>query len=472
MLRRFIPTAMLCMCLVLTGSAAGPRHSSSDTLFQDHFQDSAATLSKWVFDAHLARSFSAGALSLTNNDATYLGFATHSDAASSKAAVFTLSAAISISPSSSGVIGLACCMVDNDGIAIEVGTHQNLLVYTYGTGQILDNSINSFINPAVNTLTVSKHDSTFTVFCNSHFITTFHVSDSKFLNGGDIGLVLAPKAQATFDDVVMTKLYETGAPITCFSDDFNGGVLDGWYRGTISGSAQEANGALTLANPDAQSSSLMFVSGSFDHASLRVITSYKSGGGLYGLALVYAESVGGQITYPHYSFLIDSLRQYGYGHPDSGSIKLSQPKSYIHGSSGDGKDTLEILRFNTKYSFKINGMIVEDSLPIRGSGAVQTAGLFVMPQTSAAFDDFIIGGDSTGASCAVIAISAKPASALYAGLKAPGNVIMVFDATGRLVRRINGSGPGSLPRLPAGMFFLRQSNNGSKNVRGMVTIGK
>jgi hypothetical protein len=142
---------------------------------------------------------------------------------------------------------------------------------------------------------VSKHDSTFTILSNGHFITTFHVSASKFINGGDIGLVLTPKAQATFDDVVMTKLYETGAPITCFSDDFSDGAIDGWYRGTLSGSAQEANGALTLTNSDVQSSSLIFVSGSFDHASLRVITSYKSGGGLYGFALVYAVTVGGQI---------------------------------------------------------------------------------------------------------------------------------------------------------------------------------
>jgi hypothetical protein len=116
--------------------------------------------------------------------------------------------------------------------------------------------------------------------------------------------------------------------------------------------------------------------------------------------------------------------------------------------------------------------VAEDSLPIRGNGALETAGLFVMPQTSVGFDDFIIGGDSTGASCAVIAIAAKPALTLYAGLKAPGNVIMVFDATGRLVRRITAYAPGSLPRLPAGMFFLRQRDNVSKNVKGMVTIGK
>ena len=58
------------------------------------------------------------------------------------------------------------------------------------------------------------------------------------------------------------------------------------YR-LISGQLLVSGGMLTLTNSDTTNTSIPFVNGRFDHASYRVITTYKSGGGLYGLAIVF-----------------------------------------------------------------------------------------------------------------------------------------------------------------------------------------
>jgi hypothetical protein len=186
--------------------------------------------------------------------------------------------------------------------------------------------------------------------------------------------------------------------------------------------------------------------------------------------MVIPVAVAGGTTYKSYSFLIDSLRHYGYGHPDSTLIKLSPPKTFIHASTGDGKDTLEVLRGNKKYTFRINGVVAEDSITLRGDGSVASAGLFVMPQTAVGYDSFIIGGDSTGASCAIITISAKP-KAFTPGIGFAGNEYMLFDVTGRLVKRINSPDAKNLPRMPVGMYFVRKiSTNEPMTAKGLMLV--
>lgn len=458
------------IAFLITGCCARfAMSAASDTLFFDNFQDAATSNGKWIYPAEITHTFSNGMVTLKSSDPTYLYFATHNMA--SKAAVFTLSATITMTSTSNGV-GISFCMdSNNNGIAVQAGTSQNLLVYKYDSGiQEILSVVNSFVSPTINTIKVSKHDSTFNIFCNNRFITTFYLSASKFIGGGDIGLLVPPNAQATFDNILMTNHYETGATIRCFSDNFSDANLDGWFVGTLTGQSQTTSGGWLMTNTDAQSTSIPFVNGSFDRASYRVVTTYKSGGSPYGLAIVFPILVAGGTIYKPYSFVIDSARHYGYGHPDSGSIKISQPKTYIHGSTGDGKDTLEVLRFNNKYKFRINGTVAEDSLPLRGAGNVVAAGLFLMPQTAVLYHDFIIGGDSAGAACSIITVLGKP-KAFAPRIDYFSNDYALFDATGRRVKRMSASGMGNLPRLPAGMYFVRRGLNGkTAYVNGLMSV--
>jgi hypothetical protein len=434
-------------------------------LFSDDFSDTAASISKWIFPSSLARTFSNGALTLQNSGATYTWFATHS--MTSKAAVFTLSA--TIASTSFNSIGIACCMNDSsNGIAIQLGSNQTLSASKIGSSAMLSTS-NSFITTTVNTLKISKQDSTFNVFCNGHYIATFYVSDSKFINGGNIGLIMPPGATATFDNVVMTDQYETGTPITCFSDDFSDGDLTGWYTALMTGNAKVSGGQMVLTNTSEQYC-MPIVNGYFDKASYRVITTYKSGSGPYGLCLAYAETVTGGISYKYYLFLIDSARSYMSCHPDStGKIIASSPVSYIKGSTGDCKDTLEVLRLGNKYKFRINGNISKDSLVLYGNGAVGLAGVYAYG-VSAGFDDFVIGGDSSGASCSIINIAGKnKKNILNSSLGFNQNGYFLFDASGRLVKKLNAGAYGAMPHLPAGAFFIRNSvDKSGDNVKKII----
>jgi len=460
--RLFHTVTMLTACLTACGGAA--------TLFSDNYQDAAASNAQWAYPAAITHTIANGAVTLKNTDTTYLWFATHNMA--SKAPVFTLSATITITSPASNGVGIACCLdANNNGIGIQVGTGQSLFVYKYDSNvQQLLGIVNSFITPGVNTIKVSKRDSTFNVFCNGAFITTFSVSTAKFLGGGDIGVLLPDKGQAVFDDVIMTDQYETGAPINCFSDNFTDANLNGWYVGVVMGLAQSTGGALALTNTDASNSSIPFVNGNFDRASYRVIASFKSGSGPYGLAIVFPVQVSGGVAYKPYSFVIDSARHYGFGHPDSASIKLSPVKTYIHASTGDGKDTLEVLRFSKKYKFRINGTVAEDSLPLRGSGSVVSAGLFVLPKTAVVFDDFVIGGDSAGAACSIITLSGKPYKAWTLATPFAGSDYMLFDLTGRLVKRLCPTSAGLRLPMAHGMYILRKADNPSLRVKAQALL--
>ena len=217
----------LTACLTASAAAA--------MLFSNDFQDSSTSNAQWAYPSAMTHTVVNGEVSLKNNDSAYLWFATHN--MSAKAATFTLSATITITSSASNGAGIACCLdASNNGIALQVGTGQNLFVYEYNANvQQLLVVVNSFVTTGVNSIQISKRDSTFTVFCNGKFMTTFFVSSAKFMGGGDIGMILPAKAQAKFDNVTMTDQYQSGSPITCFSDDFSDAAFDGWYTASSRG---------------------------------------------------------------------------------------------------------------------------------------------------------------------------------------------------------------------------------------------
>ena len=442
------------VCLFSAGATAA-------TLFIDDFQDAATSKSKWIFPDPVTSAYSGGVVNLQNKDTTYMWFVTRN--MPSKIPTFSLSATFAFTSSASNGIGLACCKTDTSAIIVQLGTTQNLYVYQYsrsGTTELL-NVYNSFISTTSNVVTISKQGSTFNFFCNGNFISAATVTDPLFTAGGDIAIVIPAKASAAVDNVVMTDEFKTSPIRTCFYDDFNDADLTGWFTSTITGTVKPtSDGQVLVSNTDAQYSGLVFVNGNFSKSSMKAVTTFKSGTGVYGCIFVYTEVTNQGNKYSTYSFLIDSTQRYGIGDPDSSKIKLNVPKSFVHGATGAKKDTLEILRFNNKYQFKINGTVAEDSLPVRGK-APDAAGFYVGPKTSIAFDMFAVGGDSTGALWPVIMASGNPSKRFFPLLRLPAGGFVAIDALGRINKRFSGNYATELQKGASGVYFLRPAVGGN-----------
>jgi hypothetical protein len=157
--------------------------------------------------------------------------------------------------------------------------------------------------------------------------------------------------------------------------------------------------------------------------------------------------------------------------PDASVIAPSAPKSFIHGATGDGKDTLEILRFNSRYSFKINGTVTDENNLSIPAWAPDGAGFYVGPKTSVFFDMFAVGGDSLGAICPVRAVSWNPNQRFAPLLKPASNGLIAFDALGRINKRFMGSYTDALQKSASGVYFLRFVH-GEKPIMNSTTILK
>ncbi len=426
---------------------------NAETLFTDDFQNPADSKSKWLFADSITSTYTNGALTLNNKDSKYMWFATHTMPV--KKATFTLTATITLNASSNGV-GLACCKNDSSGILFHFGDVQNIYVKKFTPSQqpeLLDVT-NSFISTATNVMTISKKDSVFTLFCNNNYIGKFTLADPLFSAGGDIGVVLPPKSSAIIDDVVMTDGFLSGATRTCFADNFMDTDIIGWYTYTINGTYQSGGGKFSIANTDAQLSGLLFVNGDFRRSSLKVVTSFQGGKGPYGCMFVYTTPSAQGNKYKTFSFLIDSTQRYGVSVPESSSIKMSVPKTFVHGGAAGAKDTLEILRYDGKFVFIINGTVAESALPIPAL-VPDAAGLYVGPKTSASFEMFAVGGDSAGAYCPVIASSMNPIKRFAPILRPRENGAVVIDVLGRINTMFGHDYQKAVRSGASGVYFLR-----------------
>jgi hypothetical protein len=405
-------------------------------------------------------TYSNGAATIVNSDAEYMWYISHSMA--TKYSNFTLSATVTFPANAASGVGVICCKTDSGAIIVQLGTLQNLNVtqFTAKEQKTLLDVYNSFVTTTSNVITVSKRESTFNFFCNGNFLGSATVTDSRFTAGGDIGMMLADKTSATFDDFVMTDDFKTGSNRTCYSDDFNRADMTGWYIYTVTGTAQPSGGQMVMTNTDGVLSSLLFTHGDYTKASLKTVAEFRSGKGVYGCMFVYTEPTAEGNRYKTYSFLVDSTQRYGISHPDSSMIKVNVPKSYVHGSTGSKKDTLEILRFGGRYQFKINGNVAEDALPIP-SKAPDAVGFYVGPKTSVAFDMFSAGGDSSGAFCPVNPTSGKQAMQFAPLLRVPSGGVIALDALGRINKRFSGNYSAELVRGASGVVFLKPSAGGN-----------
>jgi hypothetical protein len=457
-MRRNSPiSSVFLIWLCVTGANAA-------TLFSDDFQDAATSKAKWHFPDSVTSAYSNGAVTLSNKDSKYMWFVTHSMPA--KKATFTLSATITLTSSASDGVGLVCCNTnDTSGIFVELGKLQNLYAKKFslsGQPEVL-NVFNSFISTSRNVITISKKESVFTIICNNNLIGNFIVTDPLFAAGGDIGVVLPPKSSATFDNFIMTDDPTTGYVKSCFADDFNDADITGWYTYLINGTYQSGGGKFAVSNADAQYSGLLYVNGDFKRSSIKVITSFQGGNGPYGCMLVYTTPTAQGNFYKTFSFVIDSTQRYGVSDPDSSAIRMSLPKTFIHGGTAGAKDTLEVRKYDNRYAFIINGTVVENELPIPAP-APDAAGLTTGPKTSVAYEKFAVGGDSSGASCAVLLASTNSVKRFTPLLRLPANGFSAIDALGRISKRFGDSNNESIRRCASGIYFLKPPINGGSTM--------
>lgn len=437
------------------------------TLLSDNFQDSAtSTKTYWIFPTALQTQFKSGALFVQNTNSasdSYEWYISHSFA--SPAQTFTVS--VTVASDSIGA-GLLFCKKGNDGITLQVGTNQTLYAWKSTNSQdtIVFNVTNSFISKTSNTISISKRDSTFNVFCNSVYMGSFFCSDAEFINGGDIAMIVPPKAHVQFNNFLMTDQYQSGSPVTTFSDNFSSGNLLGWNFGQLNGSAVVASGALTVTNNDLVYPANPYINGDFNRASLKVIATHKKGDGFYGLA--FYELAPGPLgdSIKPYLFLINTSRSWASGNPDTRLIYATQT-TLVHGDT----DTLEVLRFSNKYKFSINGALMPDSFPLLAPGKIGAAGLYVDTDAVVSFEDFRIGGDSTGFTTGVI--FSKPNKTITAmNARFYSGDRYVFDLRGRTVKRLGGNSLEALKGVGAGMYIVRPIENMMVAAKKSVTVLK
>jgi hypothetical protein len=383
------------------------------TIYSDDFSDSSQSKLKWV-SSSLSLKFSNGALGLTNSDTTYSGLLIHNLSAP-KPTKFTLSAKFTVSDPKTNGAGLVFCFSSAGGLkgyTFQIGSSQFLYSLKYlGTTnpptppvQLHAPSQEGSVNALTNVIKVSKNNDTINLFCNDVFID--QILDSQFPSG-DISLFVPPKSTVTVDDVLLTDDFIKGAMPTCFSDSFQSTSEKGWIIDQMEGPITLGGGQLTLEDTSSTLPSFIYTKGNFANASMKAVVSHVSGQGSYGVAFISAVPAGGgQITFKTYAFLVDSSQHYEIIYPDTPKVYLRGPYSVIHGSKA--KDTLEVLRYNDRYVFKVNGEDVGatygETFPIPTeykTAGITYAGVFVGAKTKATYNLFMVGGDSSGAKCPV-----------------------------------------------------------------------
>jgi hypothetical protein len=457
----------LTLVTLCCASILWPVHGT--TLFSDDFSDTNAAKRNWVWlGNNTTMTFSGGAAVLKNTDTTYAGFLVHSF--QTKPSRFTLSAKITASATVSGA-GLMVCM----STASSVGGYtlqldgQNVSVYKFvsGAGSILNpgKSSSAIIAGGTNTIAVSKSSDTFNIFVNGQYILRFN--DAAF-NSGDIALVVPKKSQITVDDVSLTDQFLADNTPTCFADSFLIAGTEGWNTSPMIGPGTFGAGKCVLNDTDNVFSSIIYNDGNYQTASIRAAVRQTSGAGMYGVCFVSViNGDSGRIDYKPYAFLVDSLRRYSIVYPDSASVRTRPAQSFIYGSLGT--DTLEVVRFAKHFMFKVNGFDVGETIPVDGSFRIDGAGLYVSKKTSATYDFFIVGGDSTGAFCTSVSSVINRPILSRATLPQFGATSVVYDLMGRKIGALNRV---TFGRLLSGPYIVVTSSTSGGSVLKAVRVMK
>lgn len=228
------------LTVVLLAAAA----LNAAVIFQDDFSSGASSNLKWSssLNSYISSSFIDGACKVINTDNSSYGCVPQKPM-SNKPSTFTVSCKITFTgDSAQGGIGICFDPTNYSSHYISLKSNKTVLVFRADMGAAPMPC--SYMNDNINELKISKSDSTFNIFINGHYFTTF--TDSRRSNG-DIALIANAKSTLLFDDVLMTDQYESGNKPTEFEDAFNNPELVGWDKKIYKGTAEIDNGKLLLS---------------------------------------------------------------------------------------------------------------------------------------------------------------------------------------------------------------------------------
>jgi hypothetical protein len=423
------------LIILICLAAATPWPARAATLFSDAFSDTNQSKINWIWQGVGCRmTFSNGAAILTNTDTVYSAFLVH-NFTPTKPARFTLSATFTLSTPVNGAGFMYCLGTSGSnfvGYSLQLGTAQNVFVYKYAVGGgtlVIPNKSSSAIAAGTNTLAVSKSLDTFNIFVNGQYVTRFN---DALYPSGDVAILVPPKSSFKIDNVLVTDQFQTDNTPTCFSDSFKVTDLEGWNTSPMMGNATVGARRCILDNTDQTYSSIIYTDGNFKTASIKAAVRQQKGAGMYGVCFVSViPQDSGRVQYKPYAFLVDSMRRYSIVYPDSANVRTRAAQSFIYGSLGT--DTLEVIRYANHFGFKVNGTDVGEIIPAPASYRIDGAGLYVSKQTGAAYNYFIVGGDSTGAVCSAQASVINRSILTTANLPRFGGVSVVYDLRGRRI---------------------------------------
>jgi len=400
------PTAYLLGAFAAALVAAAPTLCA--TIFSDNFTDQAASLiENWALnplEGGMKGTVKDGSFTVDNSANKYVGEYVHT--LSAKPATFTLS--YTLKSVQGNLAGVLFCKQSGSGLAGYILTAEdNSLgkviavrkVVTAGTITaepiFYQNSVD--LNPSNNLLTVSKSGSSFHVYANGVFQGSF--TDASY-NSGDISLLLFNQTKAVFGELRVTDEFKPGSGRTSFSDDFNDGAINKYWRQDITSASGpkptvgEANGKLNITTADG-GGAYIYVDinlTAFDASVEATHISGDLGKGRYGFFLV------GENTQMAKFFIVGG-GYYAVLKPGETDYKLLQ-NSKIRGGKGHSltppvnlTDTL-ILRKkdNSNYEFLANGESLTININSVGFN-IKGIGLFCENDVSVAFDNFNVEQD-------------------------------------------------------------------------------
>jgi hypothetical protein len=289
------------------------------------------------------------------------------------------------------------------------------------------------LDPKVNKITVSKKESTYNVFINDRFTSTF--SDDKAHTGG-IAFLNRPKTTVIFDDVVVTDQFTTGSKPKCYADQFNDASLAYWNIFQNKCTSKVENGKFNMTTED-NDNAYCFLSTDLKLTNfvVRVEVSHISGSAqsIYGLRL-YGSAVSNVAT-----FVINGDRSYSSAIgadslPMAASSKIKGKAVTFEGQTYTFIDTLEIVKKanSANYFFVVNRDTIDTLSGINFE--ITSVGFFGQKNLTLQFDNFAAAEGGSAYCPSRIRQITKPNRVI--ALHNPGNYI-TFDLLGRNVRTMN-----------------------------------
>lgn len=398
-------------------------------VYQDDFSAPLNSYKDWISSNSDFNKpdFIDGGCKVVNSSPTYTAFVSHQV---TLPATFSYSCTITRSGATVST-GIAFYISSTGNYSIILGEHE-IFIMAPGASSVPGISCPN-LDPKTNKITVSKKESTYNIFVNDRFTTTF--TDAKAYTGG-IAFLNYPATTAVFDNVLVTDTFTEGSTAKCYSDVFDDASLSYWNVLAQKCTKKVENGKFTMTTED-NDSAYCFLSTDLKLTNfvVRVEVSHISGSAqsIYGLRL-YGDANADVAT-----FVIDGDRTFGSA---VGANKLTMAaNSNINGKSVElgGQthtfiDTLEIVKKanSANYLFVVNKDTIDTLTGI--NFAITSVGFFGQKNLTLQFDNFAAAEGDTP--YCPTRIRQSPRANRVVSLRNQG-AIRNFDILGRNVQVMN-----------------------------------